>query len=82
MTAPFDIAIPDLGGRPLCAETDPDRWFPEKGGDQGRSAKAVCARCPVKDPCLIFALNNDEQFGVWGGMSQQERRRLGRRRAA
>jgi WhiB family redox-sensing transcriptional regulator len=59
----------------LCAEVDPDTWFPEKGGSV-REAKQVCARCPVRAECLEYALAHDERFGVWGGLSETERRRL------
>ena len=51
----------------LCAQTDPEAFFPEKGGST-REAKAVCQACQA----------NDERFGIWGGMSERERRRLRR----
>jgi WhiB family redox-sensing transcriptional regulator len=63
--------------RALCAETDPEAFYPDKGGST-REAKAVCARCDVRTECLQFALANDERFGIWGGMSERERRRLRR----
>jgi WhiB family redox-sensing transcriptional regulator len=59
----------------LCAETDPEAFFPEKGGST-REAKRVCTGCEVRAECLEFALANDERFGIWGGMSERERRRL------
>ena len=59
----------------LCAQTDPELFFPEKGGST-RAAKAVCAGCPVRAECLGYALAHDERFGVWGGTSERERRRL------
>jgi len=59
----------------LCAQTDPEVFFPEKGGSV-REAKAVCAGCPVRAQCLEHALAHDERFGVWGGLSERERRRL------
>jgi WhiB family transcriptional regulator, redox-sensing transcriptional regulator len=59
----------------LCAETDPEAFFPEKGGST-REAKRVCAGCPVRMECLETALANDERFGIWGGLSERERRRL------
>ena len=59
----------------LCAQTDPEAFFPEKGGST-RDAKKVCGSCPVKQQCLEYALSNDERFGIWGGMSERERRRL------
>lgn len=61
----------------LCAETDPEAFFPEKGGST-RNAKMVCSRCPVRRDCLETALDRDERFGIWGGLSERERRRLKR----
>ena len=61
----------------LCAQTDPEAFFPEKGGST-REAKAVCQACQVREECLEYALANDERFGIWGGMSERERRRLRR----
>jgi WhiB family redox-sensing transcriptional regulator len=63
--------------RALCAETDPEAFFPEKGGST-REAKRVCLSCDVRVECLEFALGNDERFGIWGGLSERERRRLKR----
>ncbi|EEJ54275.1 WhiB family transcriptional regulator [Mobiluncus mulieris] len=62
----------------LCAQTDPEAFFPEKGGST-REAKAVCAQCEVREQCLEYALANDERFGIWGGLSERERRRFKRR---
>lgn len=59
----------------LCAETDPEAFFPEKGGST-REAKRVCTGCAVRAECLESALTNDERFGIWGGLSERERRRL------
>ncbi len=59
----------------LCAEVDPDAFFPEKGGST-RLAKGICRKCLVKAECLRSALTNDERFGIWGGLSERERRRL------
>lgn len=59
----------------LCAETDPEAFFPEKGGSV-REAKAVCRKCEVRRQCLEYALENDERFGIWGGLSERERRRV------
>ena len=64
--------------RALCAETDPEAFFPEKGGSP-REAKRVCSSCEVRAECLDFALSNDERFGIWGGLSERERRRLKKR---
>ena len=59
----------------LCAETDPEAFFPEKGGST-REAKRVCSGCEVRAECLESALANDERFGIWGGLSERERRRI------
>ena len=65
----------------LCAQTDPEAFFPEKGGST-RDAKRICTTCEVKAQCLDYALQNDERFGIWGGLSERERRRLRRARTA
>ena len=60
-----------------CLQADPDTFFPEKGGST-REAKRICAQCPVRAECLEYALDNDERFGIWGGLSERERRKLKR----
>ncbi|MHA7134547.1 WhiB family transcriptional regulator [Oerskovia turbata] len=64
--------------RALCAQTDPEAFFPEKGGST-REAKKVCTGCEVRAECLEYALEHDERFGIWGGLSERERRKLKRR---
>lgn len=64
--------------RALCAQTDPEAFFPEKGGST-REAKKVCLSCDVRVECLEYALEQDERFGIWGGLSERERRRLKKR---
>ena len=64
--------------RALCAQTDPEAFFPEKGGST-REANKVCVSCEVRAECLEYALENDERFGIWGGLSERERRKLKRR---
>jgi WhiB family transcriptional regulator, redox-sensing transcriptional regulator len=64
----------------LCAQTDPEAFFPEKGGST-REAKRVCSSCEVRAECLEYALENDERFGIWGGLSERERRRMRRSQA-
>jgi WhiB family redox-sensing transcriptional regulator len=64
--------------RALCAQTDPEAFFPEKGGST-REAKRVCMSCDVRPECLSYALANDERFGIWGGLSERERRRVKKR---
>lgn len=63
----------------LCAQTDPDMFFPEKGGST-ENAKKVCAACTVRLECLEYALRHNERHGIWGGMSRTERVRFVRRR--
>ena len=67
----------DWQERALCAQTDPEAFFPEKGGST-REAKKICSGCEVRAECLEYALEHDERFGIWGGMSERERRRLKR----
>jgi WhiB family transcriptional regulator, redox-sensing transcriptional regulator len=74
---PEDVDDQGWQDRALCAQTDPESFFPEKGGST-REAKRVCRSCEVKGECLDYALENDERFGIWGGMSERERRRLKR----
>ncbi|WP_105566906.1 WhiB family transcriptional regulator [Microbacterium halophytorum] len=62
----------------LCSQTDPEAFFPEKGGST-RDAKRICSTCEVRQQCLEYALSNDERFGIWGGLSERERRKLKRR---
>lgn len=64
--------------RALCAQTDPEAFFPEKGGST-RDAKKVCVGCDVRSECLEYALMHDERFGIWGGLSERERRKLKKR---
>ena len=85
MAGTFDAGLPgadtdDQGWQEqaLCAETDPEAFFPEKGGST-REAKKICTGCEVRTECLEYALANDERFGIWGGLSERERRRLRRR---
>ncbi len=63
-----------------CMGVDPDLFFPERGAST-REAKAVCGRCAVRTECLEYALANAEKFGIWGGMSERERRRIRKLRA-
>jgi WhiB family redox-sensing transcriptional regulator len=65
--------------RAKCRGVDPDLFFPERG-ESTDPAKAVCMACPVQGPCLEHALTQPEKFGIWGGLSERERRRLRRQR--
>lgn len=65
-----------------CLGVDPELFYPQRGGskvlqaEQIREAKAVCASCVVRAQCLSAALERQEEHGIWGGMSERERRRL------
>lgn len=64
----------EFGAAPACATSDPDLFLPEANEDRVHiaKAKALCADCPIKAPCLEFALRNREP-GIWGGTSTRER---------
>ena len=64
-----------------CRGADVDTFFPVTEEDAG-AARAICATCPVREPCLEFALAVRQLEGVWGGLTDTERRRLRRRRQA
>jgi WhiB family redox-sensing transcriptional regulator len=73
--------------RGVCAQpgADPDLMFPKGVGAQRRAATEVCPRCPVRTTCLTYSIETEQPYGVWGGMTEQDRRRLlapKRRRAA
>jgi WhiB family redox-sensing transcriptional regulator len=70
-----DDAAPDWQDRALCAETDPEAFFPIGGGSV-REANRVCRNCEVRTDCLGYALEHDQRLGVWGGLPERERRRL------
>jgi WhiB family transcriptional regulator, redox-sensing transcriptional regulator len=72
-----EIAADQWQDKALCAQTDPEAFFPEKGGST-REAKKICLGCEVRHECLEYALAHDERFGIWGGLSERERRRLKR----
>jgi len=65
--------------RANCMGVDPELFFPERGSST-REAKEVCRGCVVREDCLEFAIANGEKFGIWGGMSERERRRVRRAR--
>jgi WhiB family transcriptional regulator, redox-sensing transcriptional regulator len=65
--------------RANCMGVDPDLFFPERGSST-REAKEVWRGCVVREDCLEFAIANGEKFGIWGGMSERERRRVRRER--
>lgn len=87
MLQPGELAVPDpdpyifpafdpqpWAAGAVCGQTDPEAFFPEVGGSRGDAAKALCRGCDVRAECLEYALRHDLDFGVWGGLSEKERR--------
>lgn len=75
MTTIADIIAQDWRDEAVCAQTDPELWFPEKGGS-ATQAKGVCGGCPVRAECLQWALANGETDGIWGGLTPGQRKKL------
>jgi len=63
----------------LCGQSDPELFFPDKG-ESGKVAKRICLACPVRTACLRWAVDTQQQWGVWGGMTSRERRRIRKER--
>ena len=61
-----------------CADTDPEIFFPS-ADSPATEARAICWNCPVRDDCLAYALDADEEYGIWGGLDPRERQNLRRR---
>jgi len=61
--------------RAACRGTDLDVFYPGRG-ESAAPARQVCARCPVRQPCLEYALSNRITHGIWGGLTERERRPL------
>lgn len=78
----LSLANDEWRAQASCQDTDPDLFFPVgttgPAIEQIANAKAVCDACPVKEPCLEFALSTNQDSGVWGGTSEEERRKLRR----
>lgn len=61
----------------LCAQTDPELFFPERGTNTAQRARKVCSNCPVRVECLSYALDMSENpHGIWGGTTERERARM------
>lgn len=66
-------------GEGACTEHDPDLWFAAERSHDAEIATTICYRdCPVRETCLAHALEHDERHGIWGGLSERERRRVAR----
>ncbi len=72
-----DLSWQDLAN---CRGADADLFFPERGAST-RTAKSICRECTVQADCLEFAIVSGEKFGIWGGLSERERRKIRRQRA-
>lgn len=72
---------PDWQVDAACKGSNPDLFFPDRGAST-RKAKAICASCPVKRECLDYAVEMNEKFGIWGGVSERGRRGIRKARAA
>ncbi len=85
-TLPFPNAVTDWRSLALCRDTDPELFFPVGSTglalDQIAAAKAVCMQCAARPDCLSYALDSNQDSGVWGGLSEDERRQIRRQRAA
>jgi len=74
------MKLPNFDGSQLCAQVDPELFFPERGDNTiSKVAKAICAECPFKKPCAEYALHFEIR-GIWGGTSEQDRNVLARKR--
>lgn len=76
------IPMPDWYEAAVCASVGADYWFPEKGTNVLLQAKAICGRCDVSRECLEYALANQEQWGMWGGLTYKQRLKLVRDQGA
>lgn len=75
----FEINLPGWYGEGICNQTDPESFYPSVGTglvNHIKTAKRVCGSCPVQTKCLQYAIDNDERFGIWGGLTAHERRKL------
>ena len=77
-TLPTDPSPPDMWqDRAACFGIDPDVFFPISEEEAG-PALAYCGSCRIREECLAWALKNGERYGVWGGLTEQQRRRITR----
>jgi len=73
----FQIQAPEWMGDAVCAQTDPELFFPDKGAST-LPARRVCMGCIVRSECLDYSLKTGQRFGVWGGKSERQRRSMKR----
>jgi len=70
----------DWRDKAACLDNDPENWFPEPTWKPAANAKKVCAGCPVRLACGQYAIENGIREGVWGGMTEDERLKLTRKK--
>lgn len=75
MTITGALLPPAWTEQAICAQVDPELFFPEKGGAT-TAAKQLCAGCPVRTDCLNYAVEHNIRFGIWGGLAERDRRHL------
>lgn len=80
----FDITPPTWTRDAVCAQVDPELFFPEKGGHNGSIAIRICQQCPARLACLEYALEAEEttagRYGIFGGTTPMQRRRIAQQR--
>jgi WhiB family transcriptional regulator, redox-sensing transcriptional regulator len=73
-------SYPDWRDEAACRDADPELFFPEgeikSARTQVRTAKLICRRCPVSSICLSWAMASGHEAGIWGGLTEDERRRI------
>lgn len=81
-TANTSIEAGDWRDQAACLDVDPETFFPVQTNDRQAidRAKAICGTCAVQEVCLLYALETGQQFGIWGGLTEDERRALRRRK--
>ena len=77
----LDVKNRSWTARAACEGVDTELFYPV-APEQEAEALAICATCPVRAQCLDAALRDREQYGIWGGTTPEQRRRISRRRAA
>ena len=73
-TKGFDMISLFIREEALCSQSDPDLWFEERTS-LAREAMSICNQCPVMEECRQFAIDNEVDYGIWGGMTTAQRRR-------
>jgi len=71
------LIVPAWMDDALCVQVDTELFFPEKGASS-RPARSVCRSCLVRKDCLDWSVETGQRFGVWGGMSERQRRKIRR----